>query len=279
MVMVKSGEHEFYMDDWLSRRIDEKVIPLLKNKDQDYVLIVDGPERSGKSTFAAQLAKKVDPTFNVDRECFSPEEFRNGILKAEKGQAVIFDEAWRGFSNKSTLSEVNKILVSMMMEMGQKNLFVIIVIPTFFGLEKYVALWRARCLFHIFKNKNTNLRFWRYFNMEKKNWLYLKGRDNYNYNIVKSRYKGKFYKTMPLDDDAYRAKKKASLESAFETKSNKKTKSEVKYTFQRDVLVKFIYEKGITQKEIAEFLNSHGVEITRESISLILDKFKKPLEY
>ena len=151
MVMVKSGDKEYYLDDWLKKKLDDRVIPLLAQKDQDYVIIVDGPERSGKSTFAAQVAKYIDPTFDVTRECFSPEEFRTGIINASKGQVVVFDEAWRGFSNKSTLSEVNKLLVSLMMEMGQKNLCVIIVIPSFFGLEKYVALWRARGLFHIFK--------------------------------------------------------------------------------------------------------------------------------
>jgi hypothetical protein len=131
MVMVQRGGYEYYVDDWLKNRVETRVVPLLQKKDQDYIIIVDGPERSGKSTFTAQTAKLIDPTFDVSRMCFSPDEFRNAILNASKGQVVVFDEAWRGFSNKSTLSEVNRILVSMMMEMGQKNLCVFIVVSYF----------------------------------------------------------------------------------------------------------------------------------------------------
>src|SRR3990167_2547064 len=125
--------HEFYMDTRLHRQLETKVKPaLLPQKDEDYVLIVDGEEGTGKSVFAMQLGFFIDPSLTLARIAFTPTEFRKAILSATRGQAVIFDEAYRGLSAKSALTEVNKILVSLMMEMRQKNLFVIITLPTFY---------------------------------------------------------------------------------------------------------------------------------------------------
>ncbi len=53
-----------------------------------------GVPGSGKSYAALTIAEKVDPTFNIDRVCFSLEEFLK-LLKSKlpKGSCVILDEA------------------------------------------------------------------------------------------------------------------------------------------------------------------------------------------
>jgi len=73
------------------------------------------------------------------------------FLKTKKGQCIIFDEAFTGLSSRGALSGINKALVGLMMQMRQKNLFVIMVLPTFFMLDKYAAIFRAKALIHVMK--------------------------------------------------------------------------------------------------------------------------------
>ena len=139
----------YYMDDRLKKNLDEKVIPDLKKRDKDIVLLFDGHEGVGKTTLGIQVGKYIDPTLDVSRIVFGAEDFRDAILKAKQGQVVIYDEAFTGLSARSSLSGVNKILVSLMMQMRQKNLCVIIILPTFFLLDKYVSIFRSKALIHV----------------------------------------------------------------------------------------------------------------------------------
>ena len=63
----------------------------LIKSNEDRVYIVDGRERLGKSSFVFQQAKYIDPYFNVNRICFTPDEFLEQIRTAPKGGVVVFD--------------------------------------------------------------------------------------------------------------------------------------------------------------------------------------------
>ena len=107
----------------LSYFIDKKILEKwdkirgkeLIKKDEDRVYLVDGRERSGKSVFAFQQAKYIDPTFDLKRVCFTPEEFLWAIRNSPQGSVIVFDEAFRGLSSKSSQSKVNKKIVQAMM--------------------------------------------------------------------------------------------------------------------------------------------------------------------
>ena len=64
----------------------------LQKQDEDRVYITDGRERAGKSLFTLQQAKYLDPTFDISRVCFTPEEFLFQIRNAPAGSAIVFDE-------------------------------------------------------------------------------------------------------------------------------------------------------------------------------------------
>ena len=263
---------EYYMDGKLKREVDTKLMPILHKQDEDAVYVVDGSERAGKSVFTMGLAKYVDPSFCIERICFSPDEFRKAILKAEKGQVVVFDEAYRGLSSKGSLTEINRILEGLMMEMGQKNLCVFILLPTFFLLQKYVALFRAKGVFHVFKYKGRK-GFWRYYNSQKKKLLFLKGKKDYSYGYVKSGFKGRFYNFYPIDVVAYRLQKSISLKKGY-----KSTKAET-YMAQRNICIYTLYQQGLTQQLIADELKKNGLKMNRANISLIISQMEKEKDY
>ena len=279
-IKIYGTEISYYMDNKLKITLKNKIRPLLHEKDEDCVIALDGNEGSGKSTLAMQIGKYIDPTLDLKRVVFSAEEFREAILKAKKGQCIIFDEAFTGFSSRASLSGVNKTLVSLMMQMRQKNLIVIVVLPTFFLLDKYVAMFRTKFLIHVYKNKGIK-GYFRIYNRQKKKLLFLAGRQTYSYNVkigkvpISTKFKGRFYGVFALGDksveDKYRKIKEKAL---MESEKNPMSAGQVKYKEQRDkVLHLFRKETKKSYQEIEEMLLDLDVDISYVQIRNICVKF------
>lgn len=270
----------FYLDKGLKRNFDEKLIPSLKKRDKDCVLAIDGKEGSGKSTLAFQIGKYVDPTLDISRVVFDAEGFRKAIFGAKKGQCVIYDEAFTGFSSRASLSAVNKVLVSLMMQMRQKNLLVIIVLPTFFLLDKYVALFRTKALIHVYENKGIR-GYFRLYNAKKKKFLYLSGKPTLSYGsaskgyFVRTNFKGRFYGVFALGDkheeEKYRKKKSEALEA---TEKNPMRASQVKYREQRNLMF-YIMRKvtNLTYTQMANYLLDYNLEVSESQLQSICSKY------
>jgi len=207
--MVKITDKDYYIDGYLNSNL--KLAKTTIHKDWDMIFCVDGPEGSGKSVLTMQMAYDCDPSFNNSRVCFTPSEFRKAILTANKYQAVVYDEAYTGLSSRATMSLINRTLISMLAEIRQRNLFVFIVMPTFFDLDKYVALWRSRALIHVYIGKNFQRGFFSFYNMDLKKDLYIKGKKFYSYFTPKPNFKGRFTNFYVTDEKEYKKKKKESL--------------------------------------------------------------------
>ncbi len=216
---------EFYMDGYLKKNLEmaKRVI----KQDWDMVFIVDGAEGSGKSVMAQQAAYCCDPTFNIDRIVFTPYSFRKAIISAKQYQAVVYDEAYTGLSSRATMSLINRTLVSMLAEIRQKNLFVFVVMPTFFDLDKYVALWRSRALIHIYTGANFQRGFFAFFNIDRKKVLYVGGKKFYSYSATKANFIGRFTNFYVVNETEYRKKKKESLIKREKKREEAETKKQV----------------------------------------------------
>src|SRR3990167_4732325 len=88
-----------------------KNLDIVKNyflkKNFDWVNAIDGFERIGKSTLAIKACLYVDPTFDLSRVCFSPEQYQNAALNARKERAILYDEAITGLFSKEAQSRIN----------------------------------------------------------------------------------------------------------------------------------------------------------------------------
>lgn len=131
MATVNVGGYDFYLHKGLQVYLDKIKEAIQEAKDRDWVILVDGYEGAGKSVFSMQIAKYVDPSLDLSRVCMTAEEFKEAIINAKRGQAVIYDEAVTGLSSTDSIRKVGRVLKSMMMQMRQKNLFVIIILPSF----------------------------------------------------------------------------------------------------------------------------------------------------
>jgi len=260
----------------LKRNLDKNVIKALEKENKDCVMIVDGREGSGKSTLAMQIGKYCDPTLDLSRIVFSPEDFREAILKSKKGQCIVYDEAFTGFSSRGSLSPINKVLVSLAMQMRQKNLFIIIVLPTIFMLDKYMAMHRTKALIHVFESKG-NRGYFRLFNDKKKKLLLLFGSKTMSHSVKQAwtNFKGRFYGKFVIGDKEVEAeyikKKEISLEDSEKTSMSS---AQVRYKEQRD-LVLWLFKKytSMTYKEMENLLFDYEFKLSFQQISKICAKF------
>lgn len=277
VVEEKTGKViEYYIDDRLKNSLDKKVIPSLKDKDKDFVICVDGREGSGKSTFALQLGKYIDPSLNLSRIVFSPEDFREAILNAKPHQCVIYDEAFTGFSSRASLSPINKVLVSLAMQMRQKNLCVIIVLPTIFLLDRYMAIFRTRALIHVFESHSRRGYFCLYNYRQKKSLILLGAKTmSYNSKFVRSNFLGRFYGKFALGDEKVEKKyRKMKEEALANSEKTQMSSAQVRYKEQRDLIIYLLRKNTqLTYQELANLIADYDIMLSYQQIAKICAKF------
>lgn len=258
-------EQKYYMDGYLKLAYDKAKKVILN--DWDFVFLIDGMEGGGKSVLAQQGATYCDPTFNADRIAFTPEEFKTAVLSAKKYQAVIYDEAYTGLSSRGTMSDINKILVQMLAEIRQKNLFVFIVMPTFFDLDKYVALWRSRALLHVYTDKGFGRGYFEFYNKDRKKSLYINGKKFYSYTKPRPNFRGRFTNTYTVDEEAYRTKK---LKALGNHKDHKKKQDDLRFPIVLRALC-----NHVSMREAEKELQALGLDLTYRRIAQIVQETKE----
>ena len=262
---------EFYVAPDVARQLENgKKIVQEANEDRFY--IIDGRESSGKSTLATQLATFIDSNFSVDQIVFTATDFENLIRTLPPYRALVFDEAFNGLSAKGSTTRENKELIRLMMECRQRNLFVFIVLPSIFLLEKYAAIFRSHALFHVYRSKGmVNRRYFKVYNYKKKKLLYIMGKQTMSYHKPYNSKSYRFYGKTPSNVDMkhYDSKKLAAF---------KRDKQDVygnrRLTAQRDCLMQFLYKRhAITYREIADLLETSGFPLTPSVIGRAITAF------
>ncbi len=241
---------------------------------QDRVYVVDGREGVGKTTVAFQFAYIVDPNFSLDNVVFTAEQFEDKIRKLDKFRALVFDESFNGLSSKGALSKQNKKLVRLLMECRQRSLYVFVVLPSIFLLEKYVAVFRSQCLFHSFASKkNNDRRYYKVYNYHNKKLLYLLGKHLMDYTKPKVPKSYRFYAKFPptIDKVAYEKKKHEAFLS-----NDEDITEESKHIHQRNLAWYILHKKyGLTQVELVKLNERYGLGIQRSTMSESLARFAK----
>lgn len=269
MKTKKSQNKEFpgyYIAPPIKKMLDNASIQV-KKKDWDRVYIIDGEEGVGKSLLGLQFAYYLDPTLSLDRITFTGTEFSKAITTAETNQAIIFDEAFNGLTSTSATSKLNRLIVSKLMECRQKNLFIFIILPTIFLLQKYASIFRSRCLFHVYVTKSGNRGYYRIYNKKNKKILYLLGNKMYSYSKPYVKNSFRYYGKYPIDEEAYRKKKFESLRGELE--EEKIDKYARRFGLLAGILKK---EKIMTYSLMSDKLKEHNCEINYQNISRIAQK-------
>ncbi|MDI6738560.1 MAG: hypothetical protein QME12_08695 [Nanoarchaeota archaeon] len=244
-------------------------------KDRDFVAVYDGEEGVGKSVLAFQHAVIADPDFSIENVVFTSDRFIEKIRdpKTKKGTCIVLDEAFNAANARASLTEVNRAMIALATEMRQKNLIVFLVLPTFFDLDKYFALWRTRVLIHVYFTPQEERRYI-VFDRQAKKLLYLAGKKKYDYSYPKASFPPcNFYNQYTIPETDYRKKKAEAFKSR--TVSNQARN----WLLQRNALTKYlIRDLGYTHELVNDTLkqfNAHPLspaqltfiskELTREA--------------
>lgn len=272
-------ESKEYSVDIKLRKLWNGLMEKVSKTNSDRVYIVDGRERYGKSTFTFQQACYIEPSLMdspeklVSRIAFTPQEFLDAVRNTKNG-VIIFDEAFRGLSSRSAMSKVNKSIIQALMEMGQNNNVVFIVLPSFFMLDSYPAMHRSDILFHIYMDKKGGRCFVAY-NHADKNKIYQIGLiKGHNYAFF-SRFRGRFYGKFPGGkefEDAYLKKKAAALRNMFG-----EVEKEEEYTPEELEIFKEVKERGKTKQRVAIEHGIYPVKVSRivDKVDYLLHKQKQ----
>jgi hypothetical protein len=246
------------------------------SKDLDWWCLVDGREGVAKSTLAFQIASWLDSTFNLERVCFSLDELEQQIIKAPKFTAIVLDEGFAVANARAAMTELNRRAILLAAEARQKNLFILICAPSIFDMDKYFAIHRTNCLFHVYFDKTYNRGQATFFPYGKKKSLYIYGKKMYSYARPKAHGEpigfSKGYGN--IDDTQYRAKKI----KAFEDRNTFLTQKQIAYA-QRDALIMHLWN-SFPKRHRLEMLNNifYKVElapITEDIIKNIQKRINK----
>ena len=248
---------------------------IVKEADQDRVFIITGREGSGKSWLAMQLAGYLDPTFSLDDVCFTSETFGKRIREVNKFKGIVFDESFSGLSSKGALSKENKKLIKILIECRQRNLFLFIVLPSIFILDRYVALFRSHSLFNTqISRRDFKNRYYKVYNFQNKHLLYILGQKYMSYNKPKIWKKYRFYGKLPLSISKEEYQKKKS--DSFKEKAVEEDPRTTRLLLQRDTMIRKLKDMTkITSVGISKALEEVGQPITPSVISRIIQKRQK----
>ncbi|RLF51737.1 MAG: hypothetical protein DRN11_02255 [Thermoplasmata archaeon] len=115
-----------------------KYIARVRKQDEDFVMLVSGQTRSGKSTLAIEIAMLIDPNFDIEKNIlFDIKELGKRIFD-EKGKEYILDESIFDAFSRDAMSSMNKWLIKVLTACAERNHIIIMIIPKVKWLDKPV---------------------------------------------------------------------------------------------------------------------------------------------
>jgi hypothetical protein len=150
-VMVqRCAEYGAEFIEWLAGELRYR-----RSKGFDNIVMVTGPERSGKSTFTQRLARTLDPNISLDHITFKIRDFNHAIEIAPEGAIVIMDEAGIDMYSQEWWDEFQIQLVKKLFVIGVKHLTLILVIPHRLDLNKKIRDRRVQYWVNVSHMKRT----------------------------------------------------------------------------------------------------------------------------
>ena len=110
--------------DWFIREVTKRIA-----SGRNFIGIIHGPTGSGKSYLGMKIAEKLDPTFNIERVIFDPEDFFDLIGKLPKGAWLVFDEAGAILDARRFMTVVNCVVSYVLETFRYKQISVIFTVP------------------------------------------------------------------------------------------------------------------------------------------------------
>lgn len=114
----------------------------------DNVVVVEGPEGSGKSNLAYAICKAYDPEFDVSQQyVYNTEAFQEKLRSGDDRKAVFWmDEGSNMANNRDWNTTDNKNLIGLLETCRSRGWTIVMCIPTHERLDVYIREHRIRYL-------------------------------------------------------------------------------------------------------------------------------------
>jgi len=119
--------------------LKQKIWKRIHERDQNFVGFVTGDVGSAKSGSTASIAMSVDPSFDVERVCFTPEKVMDkasNYEEFEKGDFIVFEEGGVGADAKDFWDDVNRALDYVLQTWREQNRGLLINLPSLDLIDK-----------------------------------------------------------------------------------------------------------------------------------------------
>jgi rubrerythrin len=118
--------------------------------DRDFVVLVGGYEGSGKSTLGILLAKAACKNFDIKKDVlYSFKDLIERLKTVPKYHALVLDEAVEFAFSRNAMKREQKKIIQVFMQVRQKNLCFIMLIPNIMDIDKYFREHRAARWFEV----------------------------------------------------------------------------------------------------------------------------------
>lgn len=268
---------DLYLDGLLKKKLDFAKKQIKKNN--DVVGIIEGEEGVGKGAIGGNIMRYMcedsfDPLKNMIGSDFN--EAIDKITNIEKGGALMFDEGNVFFLSTETMKREQRDLHKIFSIFRQKNLFVLIILPSFFRLGTYFAMDRSKFLIRAYE-KDGKRGFFGYYGKKAKFKLYQKGKKTYDSNAVPPTFRGRFTTCYTLETEWYKSFKEETLLSSINQSKEKMKPVLTPKQNETAVFMKLIDQNpDKTSVELGELLNIQPSRVRK--IRQDLRKIKKEEE-
>ena len=143
-------------------------------QNQDWVTMIVGSEGSGKSTMGQHLAEMFDHKFNMKKQMIYSYDKDYSYLDFIKKftnkpfRANVFDEAVTELFSRDSQKAESKSIVKIFQLNRQLNHYNILILPSFWGIDKDIRERRVKSLIFVFSDPYRNSqRRYAYYSREK----------------------------------------------------------------------------------------------------------------
>jgi hypothetical protein len=223
----------YYLDNYFIKGVDYH---------HDAIAVITGLEGTGKSTFVQAIAHYCGASrgqpLKLDNIVFTGKDLMNSIDNAAPYTPIIFDEAIMNMGSQDFGTDIQKILIKKFTLIRKKRLFIFIVIPSFFMLRKYFAIFRTKIMLNCVCPDGIQRGYFRFYSHKKKKQLWHRGIKEMDMSGVVPDFTGRFTNTYGyfVDSKEYEAKKDEATKTL--TGEEKDEKEKLKEQFE-DIKLKY----------------------------------------
>ena len=221
---------------------------------------------TGKSVFCTQMGEAwteimnrihgLNLTFTQKNIVFRPKELIERAFQVPQYSFLLVDE----WEDATYWSELGMSLRTFFRKCRQLNLFIMVIIPNFFQLPISYAVSRSVFAIDVKFEDDFARGFFDFYSFKAKRILYIKGKKEHNYFVVRKSFSGRFLDGYGIPEKEYRAAKRADMLTYEQDDEVPQTKTEIKH----DLILEMVSNsKGkLTQKQIAQAVNLSEAEVS-----------------